>query len=233
MNPSSITHYTIISDSNVKMLRSKDFNLDSSEKISIKDKGCTIILFYIENQESKDLLQVWITAARQTAGAQFAAVNLSLDKDIATAFQQLESQGSPLRVFSLKAYPAIIVYRNSWPSGFYNGERSADQIANFALDLACQSSYLEQIQEAGGLQLDTNPKIDRPGVYINTPQNPNTIRRSSVQFKSDNPIDTYDPNAATVRKTTPTTNQRQQPPPQQPSTQTVRRFSGPRPMNPS
>lgn len=134
-------------------MTSIDFDLSSPEKIKISNKNCILILFYINNVESQELLQVWQSAAAQVAGPIFASVDLSKERAIATAFTQLRSDTSnPLQWAGLRGIPYILVYRGGWPVGFYNGGRNVQNIIDFSTILACSFEYTERNQNIEGVQ---------------------------------------------------------------------------------
>jgi hypothetical protein len=176
---------TLFAQQAVQQLTSKSFNIDDRDKIGLKSPNCTLILFYGENTESKRLLNVWNAAASQAAGPTFAAVNLMVEKDLATAFTELQSNGShSLHWAGLQGIPFIMVYRNGWPVAFYNGERAVQPIIDYALTLACQANYREPDQLAAGMQGENN--IAMPGWTSYSDR-----RRTSLQYTSDRPIRGY------------------------------------------
>lgn len=176
---------TLFAQQAVQQLTSRAFAIDAKEKIALKNRDCTLILFYGENTESRRLLNIWNTAASQTAGPIFAAVNLSMERDLATSFTELLSEGGhPFHWAGLQGIPFILVYRNGWPVAFYNGERAVQPIIDYALTLACQANYREPTQLAAGQQAETN--IGMPG-WASYEHD----RRTSLEYTSDRPIRGY------------------------------------------
>lgn len=180
-----IVAQTLFAQQAVQQLTSRSFNTDDRDKITLKSPDCTLILFYGENTESRRLLNIWNMAASQAAGPHFAAVNLMLERDLAAAFTELQSNGShSLHWAGLQGLPFIMVYRNGWPVAFYNGERAVQPIIDYALTLACQANYREPDQLAAGMQGESN--IGMPG-WVSY----NDRRRTSLQYTSDRPIRGY------------------------------------------
>jgi hypothetical protein len=141
----------------VHRLTTNDFNLDSPDKITLKHNECYIIIFYIENEESRQLAAVFAATARQVVGPIFAEVNLNREKRLAETFTQLRSDGDhPLYWAGLQRIPFIMVYRGSWPVAIYNGIRSVQALVSFSLTLACVSGYREPFQTASSLHVDEN-----------------------------------------------------------------------------
>lgn len=172
---------TLFAQDAVKQLTSADFTVNKQSRIKLVYEDCYLILFYGNNQESDDLLQVWQSAAAQVAGPIFASVNLFTEKAVATAFTQIRSESdNPLNWAGLRGIPFILVYRQGWPVGFYNGPRETETIIDYSLELACSASYKETIQNASGSQPDQNigiePTFDNPLYTQSTNYNGDTGR---------------------------------------------------------
>lgn len=172
---------TLFAQNSVLPLTELDFELDTNHPITIKQKECALILFYTENQESRDLAQIWSLVAQVAPGPSYYAVNMLLYPRIASAFTQIGAVNSSLRPFELKGYPFILSYQNGWPVAFYNGERSVGTLADWAMTLACRASYYEPIQLAGGVQV--NDDFQMGGWTEYTPP-----RQTSLQYTIGNPI---------------------------------------------
>jgi hypothetical protein len=171
----------------VDRLRPSDFALDTPSKIGLRNrKECLLVLFYTENIESRRLIPIWAEAALQVAGPTFGALNLLNDRDVASAFTSLQSDpNNPFHWAGLQGIPFILVYRDGWPVAVYNGERAVQPIVDYALTLACQASYREQVQLAGGVQVDPDRNIGMSGWTEFQP------RRTSLDYTSDRPTRGY------------------------------------------
>jgi len=180
-----ITTLTLFGQESVKRLTSSDFELNTDHPITLKIKDCVIVLFYSENTESKKLAQIWSLAARQVAGPIFAACNLLMEKDVAKAFNSLNLTNGSLRNYSLKGIPYIISYQNSWPVGFYNGERAVQSIIDYVLTLACRSDYFEPIQLPASMQAENNYEMTGWKEY-------KPVRTDSLEYKVSSPIRGYE-----------------------------------------
>ena len=181
--PDIITR-TIFSTSTVKNMTDGDFNLSSKDMITINDDNCTLILFYVENEESKQLATIWAISAQQTAGPIFGAVNLLHEKKVAETFMKLKSMnGHPLHSYSLRGYPFILVYRGGWPVAFYNGSRTVNAIIDYALTLACNIDYSEPVSLGAGMQAEYQLEIGSYDVYSNLESlRGNKIRKNSLEY---------------------------------------------------
>lgn len=176
---------TVFAQEAVIQLRASDFTLKEQIPIGIYSDECTMILFYVENIESRQLAEIWWLVAQQVAGPTFAACNLIREREVATAFTRLSSLNGPLHWAGMKGVPFILVYQNRLPVAFYNGERAVEPIAEYAVTLACQTGYREQIQLAGGESIKDN--YEMPGYTEYTPK-----RTESIQYKSGTPIRKFD-----------------------------------------
>jgi len=176
---------TVFAQEAVIQLRASDFTLTEQIPIGIYSDECTMILFYVENIESRQLAEIWWLVAQQVAGPTFAACNLIREREVATAFTRLSSLNGPLHWAGMKGTPFILVYQNRLPVAFYNGERAVEPIAEYAVTLACQTGYREQIQLAGGVSIKDN--YEMPGYTEYTPK-----RTESIQYKTGTPIRKFD-----------------------------------------
>lgn len=156
MSQIRLVSQTLFAQEAVKQLREGDFALDSKSRITIKWEECMLVLFYVNNNESNKLAEVWSIAAHQITGPVFAACNLIVERKVAEAFTKLNSENSPLHWAALSSLPFILVYQNGWPVAFYNGERAVQPIVDYALTLACKGNYREDYQIAGGITVKEN-----------------------------------------------------------------------------
>lgn len=133
----------------VKVLKEKDFFLDSRERISYIYDDPTLILFYDSSIFSQQLQPVFLQAAISTGiNPVFAAVDLTTELDIASKLGYLRmTVDHPFHWVGLATPPFIVVYRWGWPQAFYNGEYSSDLLKRYATLLAGQPGYQEKIYE--------------------------------------------------------------------------------------
>jgi hypothetical protein len=158
-----------------------DFDLETDHPITIKNKDCALILFYTENQESRDLAQIWSLVSQIAPGPSYFAVNMVLYPRVAQAFTRISTVNTSLKPFELRGYPFILSYQNGWPVAFYNGERSAGTLSDWATTLACRAGYHEPIQLAGGTQTDADFQMNGWTEYM-------PKRQTSVEYTIGNPI---------------------------------------------
>jgi hypothetical protein len=78
-----------------------------------------------------------------------------------------------------------MVYRQGWPSAYFNGSRSTQSLIDFALTLACNPNYIEHQNNSRSTTADTNLEISNPNPDI-------TDKTSSTQFTTDKPLRGYD-----------------------------------------
>lgn len=175
----------------VKQLTEDDFELDSDTYIRLRYKSCMLILFYNDNIESQNLLQIWNIAGKQVVGPVFGSVNLNNNKLLAQAFTKLNMENSSLHWAALKTMPFILVYQNRWPIGFYNGERTVQAIIDYSLVLACKAEYHEPVNLFGGMVTDNNLMMQGVTQY-GSPTNP--FKTTSLDFKGKENTRGYDIN---------------------------------------
>ena len=151
-----IVQQTLFAQESVKQLHEIDFDLESDIKINLKYPECILVLFYVDNIESKNLTQIWSVAAKQVVGPVFAACNLKVERRVAEAFTSLNMTNTSLHWAALKTLPFVLVYQNGWPIAFYNGERAVQPFIDYALTLACRADYHEPFNLFGGMQAQDN-----------------------------------------------------------------------------
>ncbi len=188
---STIITESVFGRAAVKRLSTDDFLLDSDTPIRSKWKDCTLILFYVNNVESQQLMQIWATAANLAAGPVFAGINISINDRVAQAFMQVRETPGPYRVFGLTGYPFILAYQGGHPVGYYNGERDVQAIADWALTLACRIDYFEPGQLAGSATADIS--YEMAGFTDLVP------RTDSTQFKAGEPMRQFDGSKGVVQ----------------------------------
>jgi hypothetical protein len=194
VTPPDIIYRTTFSSETVKRLTKSDFALDSKDLITLNQDDCVLVLFYAENTESIQLVNIWAVAAQQIAGPVFAAINILNERPVAEAFMKLKGMGShSLHWASLKQFPFILVYRNGYPAAFYNGSREVQSIIDYALTLACEAGYYEHTQIPGSMQAETRIDMDQAGAYNQLDPGSQPIRKTSVEYISANPIRRFVP----------------------------------------
>ncbi len=188
-----MTFNNLFSQETVRQLREADFDFDGKDKIRLKYEDCVLILFYVDNQESFNLCQIFQTAAVQAVGPIFAACNCSNEKRVAKAFLDLNMmEDHPLRWAALQQFPFIVTYRQGWPQAFYNGERVTSALVDYSLTLACRVDYKEKIQKTAGM--DLNVDVAMGGV-----QNYGPRRVNSSQYGPTGPIREWASGMPTIR----------------------------------
>lgn len=166
----------------IKTLSADSFELDQKNMIELKKKDCIIVLFYIQNNESILLCDIFSKCASMVRGPKLGSVNMAREKKIAEAFVRIgEEQAHPYHWAKLKGYPFILVFRNGRPTSFYNGERSVPALSDYILTLACSSNYFEPFNMFGGAQYDNSFNIERsPNIYFN--DDTHQMRTNSAQY---------------------------------------------------
>ncbi len=180
----------LFAQNSVKQLTQDDFEMESDAPIRLRYKSCIIILFHNDNIESKNLVEIWNIASQQVVGPVFASINLNKNKSLAQAFTNLNMENSSLHWAALKTMPFILVYQNRWPIGFYNGERTVQDLIDYALVLACKAEYHEPVNLFGGMVSSDNLMMKGVTQY-GTEQN--KFKKTSLDFTGKENIRKYDP----------------------------------------
>ena len=176
------------------VLTDSDFDLGSDTKINVYRRDCMLVLFYSNNEESMNVLEIWKDAASQVAGPIFATCDLMVNKSVAKAFTSLNTSNGSLHWAALRTIPFIMVYQNGWPVAFYNGERSVQTFVDYALALACRSDYHEPINNYAGMQANNNLEMKGVKSYGGTfgaKDADNPYRQDSLQFGVKYPLRDY------------------------------------------
>jgi hypothetical protein len=187
---SAVNNQRVFTPNPVINLEDNDFELDGPVKIMLKNKNCSIVLFYADNKESLNLADVWQSVGQQGVAGVFAGCNLRLNPKVAQAFNDLNSKNTSVHWAALKTIPYILVYQNGFPVAFYNGERSVGPILDYSLTLACRSDYREYANLYGGIQAEDNIGIKGNEQYGSSA---NPDRKQSSEYVSTKPIRTYPP----------------------------------------
>lgn len=136
-----------ITSKDIKELKDEDFHHDDDTLVKLKIKECSLVLFYAETPEAKQLAILMANVARNAPGPMYASVNLQNEKKTAQAFTKLNTEmNHPYYWARLRKTPFIMVYRDGWPQAFYNGNISTQALINYSLNKACVYSYNEKDQ---------------------------------------------------------------------------------------
>ncbi len=181
---STIVTESVFGRAAVKRLSGVDFLVDSDTPIKLKWTDCTLVLFYVNNIESQQLMQIWATAANLAAGPVFAGINMATNDRVAQAFMKVRETPGPYRLFGLTGYPFILAYQGGHPVGYYNGERDVQAIVDWSLQLACRIDYFEPGQLGGSVKADIS--YEMAGINEIQP------RTESTEFKAGEPMRQFD-----------------------------------------
>jgi len=192
INSADVRYRATFSSETVKQLTAQDFNLESKDSITLKYDDCILVLFYAENDESIQLINIWAAAAQQVAGPIFAAINILNERKVAEAFTRLKSSGSHgMHWASLKQFPFILIYRGGWPVAFYNGSREVQALIDYSLTLACEAGYYEHAQVSGSMQSSSRLGMEQVSSYNPIDKDSQVIRKTSAEYTSEAPIRTF------------------------------------------
>ena len=136
----------------VRELHDSDFETEGRSMLALKpgNDGCFMILFYINtNDDSIKMIKTFTEAAQEAAGVVFAVVDARRESKIASAFVKIKGEGSSPMPWlkNITGYPVILVYRNGWPTAFYNGPTEKSALISYAMKQACSAGFYEQKSE--------------------------------------------------------------------------------------
>ncbi len=128
----------------IKILSDSDFMLETEYKLTLRDKDCCLVLFHDNQYLSVELVKLWQQIANIVAGPKFMICDLVINRNIANAMSSSPYiQSNPFSWISTVKIPVIIVYRQGFPQGAYNGIISVDNLISYASKTACNPSYHE------------------------------------------------------------------------------------------
>lgn len=117
-------------------IKNSDFNLETDEKVTIKNKMLCLVLFHDNSHISKEIAKIWQKLSNNIPGIVFYACNLIDNKDIAQVFLTLAiDETSPYKDFARNRIPFILVYRNGKPQKSYHDVVSEPRLINFCTKL--------------------------------------------------------------------------------------------------
>lgn len=161
----------------LKEFSTSDFNLDSSTKIDLKrttvndegkeiaaNNGYYLILFMDESSVSKQYFKRILdlsTITRETKG-KLGYCNIFFEKKILKAFQDLNEIKNIHHPFYWARYietPFLMIYKENWPQGFYNGNMRLDDLMSYVRDEL--SNPLSQVDQRHILRKDISMAISK------------------------------------------------------------------------
>jgi len=127
----------------IKELTSEDFNITNATLIDLKNepeyKGYWFIVFIEESNKGKEFLQRWIELSRivKKDFTNLAYCNFTFEKKIFENFKDLRKIdyiNHPFKWAKFTEVPFMMVYRDWWPCGFYNGALYQQDLVNYIMD---------------------------------------------------------------------------------------------------
>lgn len=121
----------------VLVLKTVDFNTESEDKITIKNKSLCIVLFQDHSSISEKLSKIWLNLAEEVAGVNFCACDLIEEREIAQVFiSTAADESSPYYKFSRHSIPFILTYRNGKPQNLYSDNLDKSHLINYSTTMA-------------------------------------------------------------------------------------------------
>lgn len=123
----------------LKEFLNEDFNIEQPTLIDLKKEGFWFIVFIDETQAGREFLQRWLELA-QIVKADYLNLgycNLTFEKKIFDNFKSLnkvENIDHPFHWAKYLQTPFMMVYRNSWPVGFYTGDMNQQALVNYIIE---------------------------------------------------------------------------------------------------
>jgi hypothetical protein len=143
-----LKYRTYVSYPYLKELRDSDFDIKSRSLIDFVSKdedinnlniGAWFVLFHDESTISQKYLKTWVELARVVRNDRcyLGHCNLTFEKKIYNNFLKLNNREYFNHPFSWAKYresPFIMVYRDSWPQGFYNGTIYLEELVDYCIE---------------------------------------------------------------------------------------------------
>lgn len=156
----------------VHELESEDFALASVDGLVLSREGCSIVLFYDDSDESKNLREIWIDLAEEFSGITFGAVNTTRRSSIMKRILQIQNNPNhpSWRYLRRVSYPLIIAFREvepglGYPQAVYNGQKTYENLEYWISNDACEPGYNEYPAAGSGEEdldeLVNGPKVER------------------------------------------------------------------------
>lgn len=161
----------------LKEFSTEDFNLDSTTKIDLKrtkpndegkevitNNGYYLILFMDESSVSKQYFKRILdlsTITRENKG-KLAYCNIYFEKKVLKAFQDLNEITNIHHPFYWARYieiPFLMIYKEHWPQGFYNGNMRLDDLMSYVRDEL--SNPLSQVDQRHILRKDISMAVSK------------------------------------------------------------------------
>lgn len=129
----SFQKFTYPNSSYIKILRETDFSLETRDKICLYDDSyVNIVLFYNESPDSERILNVIQNVAGRIPGVSFSVCNIQDVRQVGDVFIEITSlKFHPLREFTLRPFPFVLVYKRGFPVNFYDGPADIDIFRKF------------------------------------------------------------------------------------------------------
>jgi hypothetical protein len=117
----------------IKILRETDFSLETRDKICLYDDSyVNIVLIYNESPDSERILNVIQNVAGSIPGVSFSVCNIQEVQQVANVFLEITTMKfHPLREFTLRPFPFVLVYKRGFPVNFYDGPADTDIFRRF------------------------------------------------------------------------------------------------------
>jgi hypothetical protein len=153
----------------VRELQNEDLALDTTEGLTLFAEGCSLVLFYGNNETSEALAEIWSDLSSQFLDVNFFGINLGQRRFIAERIGQIRNDLNHIyNKFTMAKTPYIIAYRESsnpkisYPQAFYNGIYETEAIANWISDYACIPGYNEYASDtyAQPIEVSKNISVD-------------------------------------------------------------------------
>lgn len=140
---SSFQSYTLPMSPMVKIMKESDFALETKDTICIFEDKCTLVLFYTESEQSREMLNMYVKVGGIANNAiTFGTCNVELEKNVATGLMRLgRTIDHPFSWTGTKQFPFIIVFRRGYPIWFYEGPPDVQIFSDFVKQYACNPQF--------------------------------------------------------------------------------------------
>lgn len=132
-------------------LSNDDFQIREGQKGNLlcnNINGISLILFYSTKcVHCKELVPIFKSLVGTIGGVQFGIINVSVNKEIIQKASQT--------ITEIRFVPLIILYVNNKPFMVYKGNRTAQDIQKFVVDVATNIQKKQSFSQKQGIKEDT------------------------------------------------------------------------------
>lgn len=119
----------------IGILKSSDFNLDTDNKITIKKRDLTLVLFKDKSYLSEQTALILQNIFNKIVGIDICFCNVDEESEIRTCISNFSNDVSSYQRIFRHSLPFIVIYKDGEPQDVYRGVISEGRIINYCFAL--------------------------------------------------------------------------------------------------